>query len=243
MTQPDTIVPDPYNSQDYDRYAYVRNNPLRYTDPSGHCAMDADADDCFRPGINNPPSLADYGVTVDPKMTNNEKRAILEAVVRVGDAFAEERGLGESGVEAFVAVYDPITINTGRAGGGCETVINTITCGSFAKEGWHRLETSVINIVHELGHVFDPKVDGVWESGSYGLPQVFVDNNTTILRDNNTIQWRPNTESSKGEVFGNFFVAWVYGEWGPRADQVWPGYESYGSARNWMNTNMTNWLR
>ena len=36
MTQPDSIVPDPYNSQDYDRYSYVRNNPLKYTDPSGH---------------------------------------------------------------------------------------------------------------------------------------------------------------------------------------------------------------
>ena len=36
FTQPDTIVPDPYNSQDYDRYAYARNNPIRYTDPSGH---------------------------------------------------------------------------------------------------------------------------------------------------------------------------------------------------------------
>jgi len=36
FTQPDTIVPDPYNSQDWDRYAYARNNPIRYNDPSGH---------------------------------------------------------------------------------------------------------------------------------------------------------------------------------------------------------------
>ncbi|HNN13213.1 MAG TPA: RHS repeat-associated core domain-containing protein, partial [Anaerolineales bacterium] len=41
FTQPDSIVPDPYNSQDYDRYAYARNNPLRYTDPSGHFTEDA----------------------------------------------------------------------------------------------------------------------------------------------------------------------------------------------------------
>jgi RHS repeat-associated protein len=32
----DTIVPDPNNPQDFNRYAYVRNNPLRYIDPSGH---------------------------------------------------------------------------------------------------------------------------------------------------------------------------------------------------------------
>jgi hypothetical protein len=30
------LVPNPYNPQDLNRYSYVRNNPLRYTDPSGH---------------------------------------------------------------------------------------------------------------------------------------------------------------------------------------------------------------
>jgi RHS repeat-associated protein len=34
---PDTVVPDPGNALDYHRYAYVRFNPLQYTDPSGHC--------------------------------------------------------------------------------------------------------------------------------------------------------------------------------------------------------------
>lgn len=32
----DTIVPDPGGSQAYNRYAYCANNPLIYTDPSGH---------------------------------------------------------------------------------------------------------------------------------------------------------------------------------------------------------------
>jgi RHS repeat-associated protein len=36
FTQPDSIVPDPYNPQDWNRYSYARNNPIRYTDPSGH---------------------------------------------------------------------------------------------------------------------------------------------------------------------------------------------------------------
>ena len=31
----DTIVPDPANPQDLNRYAYVRNNPLKYTDLAG----------------------------------------------------------------------------------------------------------------------------------------------------------------------------------------------------------------
>ena len=39
FAQADTIVPGPGNSLALDRYAYVMNNPLRYTDPSGHFAL------------------------------------------------------------------------------------------------------------------------------------------------------------------------------------------------------------
>ena len=32
----DTVIQNPYDSQAYNRYSYVRNNPLKYVDPSGH---------------------------------------------------------------------------------------------------------------------------------------------------------------------------------------------------------------
>ncbi|HSH05822.1 MAG TPA: RHS repeat-associated core domain-containing protein, partial [Anaerolineae bacterium] len=42
----DTLIPDPTNSQSFNRYSYVRNNPLQWTDPTGHreeaCASNAD---------------------------------------------------------------------------------------------------------------------------------------------------------------------------------------------------------
>ena len=34
--QPDTLIPNPADSQAYNRYAYVRNNPIMMNDPSGH---------------------------------------------------------------------------------------------------------------------------------------------------------------------------------------------------------------
>ncbi|AKB32382.1 hypothetical protein MSSIH_1692 [Methanosarcina siciliae HI350] len=36
FVQPDTMLPDPYNPQALNRYAYALNNPVKYTDPSGH---------------------------------------------------------------------------------------------------------------------------------------------------------------------------------------------------------------
>jgi RHS repeat-associated protein len=33
---PDTIIPDPQNPQSFNRYSYVRNNPVKYQDPTGH---------------------------------------------------------------------------------------------------------------------------------------------------------------------------------------------------------------
>jgi RHS repeat-associated protein len=43
FTQPDSIVSDQYNSLDWNRYSYARNNPVRYTDPSGHSIWEGDS--------------------------------------------------------------------------------------------------------------------------------------------------------------------------------------------------------
>jgi RHS repeat-associated protein len=40
FAQADTLIPSPGNSQSWDRFAYVYNNPVRFSDPSGHLSHD-----------------------------------------------------------------------------------------------------------------------------------------------------------------------------------------------------------
>lgn len=51
----DTIVPGSANPQNLNRYSYVTNNPLRYTDPTGHIRSECgeDGDECGGSGSSN----------------------------------------------------------------------------------------------------------------------------------------------------------------------------------------------
>jgi RHS repeat-associated protein len=41
FVSPDTIVPEPWHSGAFNRYTYVNNNPVRFSDPTGHQCMAA----------------------------------------------------------------------------------------------------------------------------------------------------------------------------------------------------------
>ena len=61
---PDSIVPNPNDGQDYNRYTYVRNNPVRFGDPSGNMPCEYCND--RQTGVYNEAAATarDYGVPV-----------------------------------------------------------------------------------------------------------------------------------------------------------------------------------
>lgn len=58
--QPDSIIPHPLNSQAFNRYSYVYNNPITYIDPTGHGTICNEEGQCF---INGQAST----VTIHPE--------------------------------------------------------------------------------------------------------------------------------------------------------------------------------
>ena len=123
FTQPDTIVPDPGDPQSLNRYSYAANNPVRYTDPSGHSyCVDEECDlvqhphsgrmTARRSGIRHFVKTH-YHVTMSKGFKPREKSAILSALYR----FSEKAG-GEAGVRKAFGEAVLVRWGSGRTNRG-----------------------------------------------------------------------------------------------------------------------------
>jgi RHS repeat-associated protein len=72
FTSADPMTESPFDPQDWNRYSYVGNDPLTFTDPTGHCFLG-----CFWNAIGNAFSSAWHGVT-HFFATNPIARSILQ---------------------------------------------------------------------------------------------------------------------------------------------------------------------
>jgi RHS repeat-associated protein len=79
--QPDSIVSNPLNPQTWNRYSYVNNSPVNFTDPSGHrCAPE---DECDTPHGDLPstPHLGENGGSDDDPVELNDNGNALKSVL------------------------------------------------------------------------------------------------------------------------------------------------------------------
>ena len=109
FTQPDTLIPNAYNPQELNRYSYVNNNPLRYTDPSGHFAIAAAPVGYWIAGVaattlstylSTPQGQAVTKSTLNMAvtLTNTITNAITSSVLNIGKSL--DSNIGKSSVSA-----------------------------------------------------------------------------------------------------------------------------------------------
>lgn len=182
--QPDSIIPNAANPQNWNRYSYVLNNPIRFNDPTGHrCAPE---DPCQGSG-SKPRSRSSsfdrkYGISFEGNWKEEEKDMVRTGVRDVGRAFQrvqrECRRTADcesySDGELFNKVYGGITFarvtsytdanGEIRYSGATAKNVHRIEVASLPRslpggvktpEMAHR--EGVNNIVHELGHAFAQK--------------------------------------------------------------------------------------
>ncbi len=98
---PDTIIPSPGNPQALNRYSYVLGNPLRYTDPTGHCEAEDEGSGC-RHAVR-PPRDTRYDWMIAHDL--NDLRQESEPVLLTRVVWGETRNKPDAAPRKVTAVF------------------------------------------------------------------------------------------------------------------------------------------
>ncbi len=157
--QADTIVPlQVQGTQAFDRYAYVNNNPLRFTDPSGNRVCD----DYYGSGCNVisplPINYQDlisrvYGVNLDSKtsFSNEQQKVIHDALSLISYGAQEHYDL--PGSRWVIATFGGTLISHGGWAADLLNCSVTLPNTIQLQDGFD--STFIYVIVHEFGHILD----------------------------------------------------------------------------------------
>ena len=115
FAQADTIIPNPGNSGDWDRYAYVSYNPIRYTDSTGHWI---DPDD-----IGTPPDARSREKQGADAYEKRQKQAVLQVDsdpvkqfdLMINDGVTNDWGWNSCGIAAVMNSNVPMQSIVGAA--------------------------------------------------------------------------------------------------------------------------------
>ena len=211
--QSDTVVPNPANPFDWDRYAYVRNSPIRYYDPSGHksCELEEIEGTCasiYGSAIaieNYMGQIYDNSeiVVLGQNWTVRQIATVYHAINKmIGGIDAITGGYGKQWVKknlggSSIALGGAVCNN--RYASSCVVHSTVHLLSDFDNKTKHDWRYSAINnslqnmIIHEFGHVWDNKMqypksgEATWFGNGPGdaLLDLVGGKSTAILR------WRP----------------------------------------------------
>jgi hypothetical protein len=185
--QPDSIIPNPADPQSWNRYGYVKNNPLHFTDPAGHkeaCGIigaDCDAptpqlivnEDTTRGGRGAGQPSAGDGGRDDPDWNAAKRDGFSEVEIDALRLLYENGGADAIHTVDFMLsqrthfIFGPggsWQAGFGSRGAwfsGNEIFLNAaqVDAGQLLSNNW-----ALQNIVHEGVHIEqDPWVSRTWE--------------------------------------------------------------------------------
>ena len=114
----DSIIEAKDSLQSYNRYSYVQNNPMRYTDASGHCIWDF----CVSEAVYIFAMFIGYEMTQEG---NSNWKMVGTAVMMVAGSELTEAGLGNAGVGAGNNLSAFVPANTFNAGYAGNAMVST----------------------------------------------------------------------------------------------------------------------
>ena len=202
----DTIVPEPGNPQALNRYSYVYNSPLKYTDPTGHIAQteQADAEKILK-------QLALYGVEIavdwgqrsflwmswweNGLWTLSELNTALTGVQdlanAMGGATAFSKNLGGVKISqkdmSHGGLGEAHRVTLNASGFSTWTVVHELAHAWDAYNGWG-LSTAMQSALgagfkNPLGHFFYPNDPAYWYDPGNGPPPAGIDTNFNEKED------------------------------------------------------------
>ena len=233
--QPDTIVPDPYQPMDWNKYLYVRDNPINFTDPSGHCS--GNPQDQFNPDIACWRTLeriqANYvSLTIDSKNWTNDELLIFEdALGGILHVFGGNSTTFSTAIGNWTVKRRHWGLSLWTCGIGCTfypTRSITLYDGIFSGDSG----VAKFDIVHEFGHAFDanenintPKSLGEFRDKFWPGCFRFFTKGLPFGPNFEGIQGSPASERAKvnsSEDFAETFAVyvWMQNDWGFESD-IW----------------------
>jgi hypothetical protein len=250
FAQADTIVPG--GVQGLDRYAYSNNNPVRYTDPSGHKACDGTGINgaCDQAGIPSTlgqikSTLKSYGVKTKGNWSFDNLYQAYLGVVVVGDKLA--RTIEGGAEEAFKKAFTSVTFEwvngvcgakTDRCYADAYAFPDTIRFystrwkgpqdkfGNNIGEPWKEATPPVTAAltIHELGHAFNSRTGGIFN-------QDVANKKITTKEGFGTIKGGPGQAEVTADLFANYILSTFTG----------PGTGGVNLPQ-FMNINIVTWV-
>lgn len=166
----DTIASDPGNPKTRHRYNYVLNNPLKYTDLTGHC-VDVDTNgDCMDSAVKKlrgwgfilrESGKDKYGHTLEA-FTLHDLNVIIEAMLALMktanwsvEAFMDAVGTNQRPITLQKGEIDRANQKTGYTDPDTRTIQFDITFLDNVKDRKKAESQFRVTVVHELAHAWD----------------------------------------------------------------------------------------